>query len=484
VNLSEFEESVSGSGRLLRGSGCLSLVSFLAKRERHNPESEWAISGYIADVSEEDRLGFFRPGFEVLTFEGVDNRGRPIFAPMLHLEHTSGRDFKGSAQELRVGEEKIVGDIGWQVINCYLWETPIAQPEVDHFERWWTGELRGHRLPGSKKAPINRITFSLGRFRFSLHFDFEVSATPTARELLLRIPRPTLYANLTKSRRDSDIRKLLLTLESELDDFTRVLTFLSRRHVRWSRMTVMTQMEQNSQTEISEYARIRGSRSSHRPRDIAGLINPYRLDPDALDQLFQAYRSLPTKKSVGAAIIYIIAAYDSVFVDAKLATAYTAFEAVVSALSEQAGRSRTLSSNAFHRLSRALKKTISEFAVTEQLLNEEADALTAKLPELQRRPIVNQAVMLIETMHVQWQDLWPAGLTLQEVIQPIFARRNRFIHAGDIGHVRQATADSRRLLVLTERLIFALLGGNTDWFDFNSFRHADFLFYEPEPTGE
>jgi hypothetical protein len=317
------------------------------------------------------------------------------------------------------------------------------------------------------------------RLRFALHFAWD-EAMVAGQRTTMRIPQPTLTGHSTRRSLTKSVANLCDRLAAALDRITPLLSLLSRRHVRWSEIRIDSRSREPA-FAFSTYRRVRGSRSSHRARDVEALLLPGRMSPDWLTRLASRYLQLPAQESVAAAIVYLIVARDSAFVDAAAANAYTAFEATLNALGDPA-TAYAMPSAAFDKLARQLRRTVRDFAAQSALPEAAVDSVIGKLPDLRRPPVVGRAVGYLRAHGIETADLWPADVSLDTGLRAIFARRNHFIHAAELGSVHQARVDAERLMILTERMLLRAIGAETAWESPLAFRDPYNLHLVAEPA--
>jgi hypothetical protein len=150
-------------------------------------------------------------------------------------------------------------------------------------------------------------------------------------------------------------------------------------------------------------------------------------------------------------------------IEIKLMGAFTAFETIVNGRGEVEKSNLTVSSKDFRKLRIVLKKKIKEFSTEHQWNKEVREEIYSKLCELQYRPIVPRALSLLKRYKVGGEDLWPDNVSLEEGLKQVYARRSQFIHRGQIDNYNEAMNDTGRIHTLTERLVYALLGGKKEW---------------------
>jgi hypothetical protein len=353
---------------------------------------------------------------------------------------------------------------------------------------WWTGEIKADSDPPEKDArPPTTVGLSLGIARLSLHYVFEDIVVGGVRSLA-RIPVPTLSVELQEPEFSANADGILDSVASDLDDLLRVLSFLSRRHVGWTRTKLTSKWvssgegspdAQNSTAgDYHEAERLRVYTGSRPRASREPLVNAYRLAPDALETILGQYRASEFKDAAGIAIIYMMAARNEEFVEGKLAGAFTALEALVNGIGEVRGTVSPLTPSAYRALSKQLRAVTRSFAEHRGLDVRITNSLIAKLSELIRRPMVERLAEVLIDEGVVWDDLWSEGTELIQALRQLYARRNRFVHGGHLESVSRASIDARRVIILAERMLYKLLGGRAEWQDWSSYRDADYLVAE------
>jgi hypothetical protein len=479
-----YEERITGTGTLIREDIVVPVVRFVLTRNRYDVESEWEFRAFSdGDVWDPRWHSLLAPGRRVLRFDGADDYGKPVSVAALRFRRRSGREFEGAAQIVSTGTPRIEASPDYQHIRIELWPTSLAEPEVLYPVLHWTGEIKAIRAKRREDAPeVSKVWVDVAghRLRFSKHFVWD-DATVGGQESTVRVPISTLSGRVHARKRSGSVESLCDALESELEDLTRLLTLLSRRHIRWSRIKVETRWKEGEGGDYDTYTRIRGSHSSHRVRESVPLVLPGRMPKDWLQQLLTNYRNLESKESVAAAIIYLVAARDSTFVDAAIANAYTAFEASLNALSARSS-AFTLPTAAFDKLASTVRKVVREFATSRNLPADTLDEIIRKVPELRRRPIVERAIEYITSNAIDTSGIWPEEISLADGLGAMIRRRNQFIHTGKLGEIHQVSIDAQRLMILTERMLLQALGVKDDWINPRS--HDSYVATVPEPVDE
>jgi hypothetical protein len=472
-----FDEEITGTGKLVRGTIAIIVHSFRVWRSKYDNLDLWHFEAVAAD-DRQSWSNLLRAGYGTISFEGITRHEVALRIPYLDFLEQSGQRFEANATEVIVGATELEGGIvERQQLDLRLWPTPLALPEVDNVFRWWTGEIRADDAIPRVEATPWLVPLGVGNARFSRRYAWEEARVGGERSTV-RVPYASLSLATGESRRSLSPLEVSDIALREAEDVMSVLSLLSRRHVRVSRITVTTRYGPPV-PNFGELSRIRASPASARPdRRERALVNPHRMPPTALATLVERYRGLPFKDALASAIIYLVVARDSEFVEARLTNAYTAFEAIVSAVGEHLGTAQALGGSAFAALAKRVRAEVKRFATERSLTDEVLASLIAKVPELQRAPIAGHAAQLLTRNNVEWRDLWASGTDLHTALAAAYGRRSRFIHAGQIGSIGQAAIDASRITILAERFALALLGGDAAWHDSLSFEESRYLAVE------
>lgn len=472
----EPREVLEGHGTLSRNGIDVPVVAFRMERATYAARGEWRIEADLPRTNDDPLHPLLASGPGALTLRGETEGGRPVRVEVVHFRGSRDRRIQATAQEVALGEPRAGFIPTWQSVSVSLSPTPLARPETDFLVNWPTGEIKPH---GRRRAKPTRATLAtaVGDAAFSLQYAFEEADVDGERSLL-RVPVPTLVITVERGIRTADIGAVTDRLAADLEDVLRIVSSLSRRTVRWRRMRVVSRRDGHNGPEHHEYERLRAvaaeppgeGRLQRTP-----LVNPYRLPAEALRTVVDRFRSLPFKESATAAIVYLGAAQTAGTVDARLAFGFTALEALVSGTGEEDGSAYAMTSAAARALTTRLKPVIRTFGTEREKAEHDVDAVVGKLAELRRRSITNRLVDLVHRLGVEWTDLWAPGASLKEAFGASYSRRNRFVHAGHLGHVLQASVDGRRAVMLAERVLFRLVGGDTDWHDPATFEDARYL---------
>lgn len=261
-------------------------------------------------------------------------------------------------------------------------------------------------------------------------------------------------------------------LEQPLEDALRVLSVLSRRHVSWQRISLFVPLS----VELGAFrARVVSvHRSRHIGRVSEGedrIVNPYWILPGELDAVVRRHAAMRFKDAINAAIIYMIEARHTQFIESSVVNAFTALEAICGAVAEERGRHQNLSSNGFKRLRSDVVSAIRSHTEGLDIRPELVEAIISKIPELNRPTLLASVQALVDELDVRWNDLWLRAQTVREGLHPAVRRRNAFIHAGSVKYPAASQLDAMLVCALVERMVFRLLEVPGKWIPDHVDRH-------------
>ena len=91
-----------------------------------------------------------------------------------------------------------------------------------------------------------------------------------------------------------------------------------------------------------------------------------------------------------------------------------------------------------------------------------------------QQPIRQRIVTLLTNTGVEWKDLWPDGVDLEDGLYAAYMVRNSFVHEGVVADRENATRQQMRIRSLAERLLYLVLGGRREWLDDLAYKHESF----------
>jgi hypothetical protein len=365
------------------------------------------------------------------------------------------------ASELLLESPRVDGQVERQEVMVILTPTPIATPTRSFLIQVPdTGELKA--LNEDREPDIVTWNPIFGRGEFLQRYTFEqvrVAGQPS----LVRVPEPSIRLELHEDVRDDDPYRAAQRVRESVDLLLRLISFLSRQHVRWHTMRVTTRCRPESAV-FEQRFEWRRSDGSIGPKSAFGrLVNPYRAPRDYLERMYAVFDGLTYRDAVSAAILYLVASTQERFLESELVNAFTALESLIDGIVAVSGRRKLLLGAKGDRFRRVMEAQIDTFCAQEGLDATTRDALVSKLPELNRPTITSKVEAIVAEVGIAWKDLWPTHESLSVGLQESYKIRNTFIHTGKLPPALRAHLESVRVRALCERLLYRLLGGEDDW---------------------
>lgn len=462
---------------LLRQDGAeFPIESLTVTRWKYRHPSEMTFS---FQYSQNDRVSFTRDLRSTETSEFVGtweytDRAQMVQRPPARLtlqitwEH-AGRAV-GDVEELEIGLADLPGPPTEQAVVVWLTPTSLAFSDHELTLRRRDGEMIPYR--SEPVRPPFEIPMRLGVFHLALDYERE-KASADGIPAEVSIPSVAMHLRLPIGEGTTRVRDLIRDIDSEVRDLEWTLSFLSRRHVRCHRIDVFSRFEE--EPGWSEMSRFVPSYST--PKADRGLVDPRLMGSEAVGVVLSHYGESPYKEVMEHTISFLLAYWNSQFVENQVSTAFTAFETIVNGISEVRGESQILDEELFSELRARVRTTIKEFAEAKGLASTTRARLYEKIGELRRPAIVARTVALVEEHDLSWKDLWPAeiqgtAVTLPGVLRVAYARRSTLVHAGRVDDYTALLQDAASVHALAERLVFRLLGCDNKWLDHFAYYYA------------
>lgn len=455
----EFRETVHGHGDIVFPDHRVSDVSFSLERPKYAYTEPWRVTAHAREWSE--GLRHFQPG----SIEGHTDYGVPLSVPYFRpgeqtipMADKARVRMHGWADEVRVGDDSVEVTPQSHAFTVYLTETSIALQEYANLADHWSGQALGEH-------PREPLVWdcSLGRAEIERWFVRETARVGDS-DASVRIPRPSIFVCGPPAHTEpKPLRAFLESLTGELRDLCSVLSFLGRRRVDWAQIEVWPRRDDGRHSGHYEIKWLKEAIASPAPVGVDSLIRPQVADRALIANMVSAYRSSAIQRSLFYAIASLDAVLQPSFVEQRVAAAFSALEAVVNGLAESEGNEFTLAdASLFSDLCRDIRRTVKESGKRLQppLTSEQRADIYAKLSELNRPPITDRVVRFVNQYHVAWRDLWPNAESLTSAIRPAYNRRSRLIHVGRLDDVEASIRDYMNVHALTERLVYAVLGGD------------------------
>lgn len=345
-----------GEGVLRSGTTEITIVNFRAERSKYRPDLPWEVEMRLGEF-EGDVFGapIFRQA-ESLDIEGTTYEGDSVSIRNFRWHNQSGHLVNGSSYELRQGIVSLDSAPEELILTSYLTDNAVALPLADFL----FPDHRGGRKAESLR-PATKVTTRLGVMRLWLA-DTTEKIKIGNRDSRAERPEALLQLRLPKRRRATPLPKVVEQVQDELNDLSRMLSFLSRRPVGCSRIKIFARWSTGDEPtgfhegEVWQYA----PEPLDRDR-MHALVNPRRMQPTSFDALYQNYRKHPHKELISRISYYLNEALHQHYVESQMLYAFTAFEAIVNGLDHHAP-SEVVGDETFQKIRQVVERAIKSSA--------------------------------------------------------------------------------------------------------------------------
>jgi hypothetical protein len=487
----QIEIVMEGNGRLSANDLELALTHFVLRRRKYDPSSRWRLRAAYAAADRKKAEDLFNASAGTGVFEGYTQAGERVLVRELWLENISVSHSRfgpgdgvlhASTTRVDINAGELPGEVVQQQMTIWLTPTPLA---VDP-KRLASSEVDAISPLGeeSRQHPQTTWHSTAGTAELITSHTFEIVQVAGIRARL-SVPRPAVYLSVDEIATATNPFELAETVLVELDDLLRVMTLLSRQAVNWVNYEVHTRTKHPTPISLDHHV-CRGSQTlgaQATPHSYGPLVSIHSVPASYLEHLTHALVNSTIRGALRPAIVYSVAALRDGYLEAKFFNAFTSLETIVSALDQESRRNQLLRASEFDRLRRAVRDAISAHAVERNIDTATVDTIAKKLPELNRAPIVDRVVSVVEEHRIHWEDLWPAGLKLTEALGAAYRHRNAFIHTGAFPEFTEAYVTTMRMHAIGERLLYQLLGGQAEWLHRTAYRYAKTLAEYTEGSG-
>jgi hypothetical protein len=471
----QFSEVITAQGEIRVEHETAPVSRFRLSRSKHDFRSPWEFEVFVSEESRDEfDRALHRRSFP--KFVGKTFTGHSIEVPDLRWRSwakASGA-LTGVVWEVVIDPDPIPAKPSRQIVTISLSPTTMALEEKPFLARWYTGEIKhDERLSPEPAEKLLYWEGSRGRITLVCYYKYENTRVGES-QCLVRIPVSMLQLRLEGDQTSPDPRSLAESMAKEMEGPLRLISFLSRSHVRWSAISVSSESKgADGRPDLHEMhmfrAGVLGEDKSNRDW---GLANPYNMAPDGLNTLVTALQQSPYREVLLTAMVYLVTGHNTRVAESSLVSSFTALETVTNGIGGVDGTDQMLAPGAFKRLRKDLESAIESHATGQGLTAEVVPSIVAKLGELNRPAIAPRVCALIERYNVEWKDLWPDD-PLEVGVRNMFKVRNAFVHAGYIDMKGRAYIATRRAHILGERLIWQILGGRREWEDVRSYPRTD-----------
>ncbi len=473
----QFTETLVFRGVLQNKYGEYPIHDLVVTRYRHRHPTEISFAFQFQRDERNNAMSYFASG-RVVAFAGTleyRDRGMLIAPPqarlLLRLIHGSARSIEGIVEQLDISPEPLLFAPSEQAVSVWLTPTSVALRSYEVMLRYRTGELVERDFDSPSEpflVPTSTCSLSLS---LGMHRE---SVTIEGENAHLEIPVVTLDGTAAEQHLSQDVSALIDSLSVELKPLECVLSLFSRRHVRAYNFAVYS-YGMDTQTMFRETTRYIQGYST--PAHENPLVSAHALDPSSLAVVIGTLVHSPYRLPIEKAINFLLAYWQSRFIEDRVAAAFTAFETLVNGIAAIDGTAHTLPNETFRALSENVKDAIKVFATKEALPAQTRARLYEKVGELQRVALGASAETLLERHSVEWRDLWRLqsasdNQALRREVGRAYGLRSALLHAGQMDALDDLLADAASIHALAERLVCRLLDVKDEWLDHLAHHHA------------
>lgn len=470
-----FEHHIRGHGFLKYGGIELWVPAFEISRPKYGAGSGWEIMAH-PDAKFKEINSLVRRNEKPIRLEGESDRGQPVRVPEFRVRTFTHYRVEGVGFEIEVGPDSLPSVPNGQNAYVTFSFNPVAEPEVLFPFRSAKGELKKDR-PSKSRDPLT-VPTQFGEAEFARKYQWE-DAMVAEEKVPVRVPRPLLQVEVEKGDRTSKPFDIIRVFEDELQSFSRLLSFLSRKDVAWVHAKVFSSWDESEAEYPKESELWKAGGAWERTSSLDRLVVPGRMAREDLGDLFASFESLEFRDAVFHAIGFLIGAVSERYVEVQLMNAFTALEAIVSGFCRSENLEFIVAPRFHNDLRKHIKKQIHDFVkednrVPSGYAEPIRDALTRKMAgsHTRRRSFADRVVDLVEGSGTPWRGLWPEGTNLRAAISDAYARRSKLVHGGKRSDAVPAIVDVFRIHALTERAIFRLIGGDPNWVAPTAYQHC------------
>jgi hypothetical protein len=452
---------IHGEGVLTLNRKTVVVASVSAERLKYRPDLPWQVRLVLGPSKLAALSGILDDPKERPDVIGTTSTGESLVIRRFAWSVQSGRRIEGTADQIYIGFETPPITPTRLLLTAYLTDNPIARTEIESLQPQHDGTVTG----GKRRSP-QTIRSKLGTVSF-LSVPVTEHIEIGGRHSTLNRYHAIARVDVPKSRRTRNIRGSVDTLLGEVKDLTILLSLFSRRHVGCSRIAAFADWQAGEQRDLIE-AEMWNSTIEHAQVEPAEpLLGSWLLPKRGLNAILTQFRNQPTRTELARAIVYIVSGHQQRKIEHLSLYAFTALETLVSSLHPNP---LIVDDKTFGLLNKGVCATIKAVAPGLGIEKDDRRQIYAKIAELQRRPIVECAVGVVERSQVQWADLWPQAPSLHAALQASYARRSVFIHTGNMLDPGANARDSIRTLALAERILLATLRVPRDWVSPRAYR--------------
>jgi hypothetical protein len=460
-------ETITAHGSLIGELGAVELPHIRLDRSRYEHPEPWTMKAHpnANDMQRVHQLMDDNRANRRLRIEGRTEFGEHFLIRDTVLLGSHGRELRLRVHEIEYGMQELPGDPSEQHLTATLTPTNFA------FEREVDDESlreRVHRVRG----PLFRWSCSLGDMSLERIYSHE-PVRLNARSQHVEVPEVWLHGAVRPEERSKRPQELLEAFSQELQWLLASLDLVDRRRTFWTDLRVWSVSTNNPEFDESG-GRWRTAHPTEPPEYLTHLVWPTSPAPDFLNRLASTFAAFEHRERLAVSIAFMSSAHGDAYLEERVMAAFAAFEAAVNGLPGVDDPD----SDQVRALQQELRAALDTMSATSAVSPAVLDRVRQRLAQLPDVPLARRAAFLVERYAVPWQDLWPGSNDLQAELRKALRIRNALFHTGHLAMGFAARPESERILVLTERLLFAALGGTASDVYERAYDHVAWILRE------
>lgn len=460
-------ETITAHGSLVGQEDAVDLPHIRLERSRYDHHQPWTMTAHPrpSDMSKAYRLMEEDRPSRRLKIEGKTELGEQFVIRDTLLLGSHGRELRLRVHEIEYGIGELPSHPSEQYLSATLTPTNFA------FEREVEGDLARERL-SRVQGPLFQWSCSLADMVIERNYTHE-RVRLNARAQHVKVPEVWLHGSVHQAKLNKRPQELLEAFQQEVRWLLAALDLVDRRRTFWTDLRLHSRSHGDPAFDESA-GRWRTAHPTDPPEYLTQLVWPLRQAPDFLNRLAGAFAGFAHRERLATAIAFMSSAHGDGYLEEHVMAAFAAFEAVVNGLpgvddpdSEQV-----------RLLQDELRTALDAISTRTAVSPEVVDRVRQRIAQLPDVPIARRAAFLLEKYGVAWRDLWPGSNDLTTELRKALRIRNALFHTGHLSMGFAARPESERILVLTERLLFAAVGGaSADLYE-RAYEHVAWILRE------
>lgn len=397
--------------------------------------------------------------FDKVEIKAITNEGQEIRILGLNQISSSYNGsktiWKGIANLFIQGQLKYFSATGTEIhCSMYIPYTPLAKAEVSYMPSY-DGTIT---LDEKSKRDGIKWKTSWGQVELIDNYEY-VEDKIGIDKATIRIRKCQAHL-IIKPKGKFSLEKLIKELPDSFDETFWLISFLSRKRIVWygADIAALPNKENPAFRQAVAYRQSWLGFYQDQDREQSWIDMVLKLEDlrnGLFEELLKNYQSSQYKTTIRRTIPFLLMSYEQGYFESHIANTYAALETIVAGLSSNSNddTNDSLASKDFKQLTRKIKAVIKEEIVDEKI----RDRIIGKLGDLNRRPILDRLMSLLDKHKVPLEKVWTSTTDIKDELGKIIRRRNLYIHQGRIDDFGQYHDDYSRLRIIIELWILKLL---------------------------